>query len=294
MSTSASTTVTAPAVAPGGGSGAAPFAPLSLPTASAPTPYNLGGGGIGLATLPTLGDFSAPPAPGTPGSAPAVAPAGSTSGPIIDSEGKLMFGDRSATVEEINKFYGVDKTDNTLLQQTLALSHSLKTQGKMGYDVDPQQVKDYTEAALAVGEVETIGLDNKGRDIRNRKGEEEITSMQFDRWGKVGGMALALFDKVLQAAWMSHRAGIEDSMMTLAENKEDNRYNLQWELVQKQSELQNTAMKYDYQKTRIAASTEKYKAKLAADVKKAKIKQDSLKDLFFPRNSYSNGNFAYA
>ncbi len=123
---------------------------------------------------------------------------------------------------------------------------------------------------------------------------EKLTSMQFDRWGKVGGMALALFDKVLQAAWMSHRAGIEDSMMTLAENKETNRYNLQWELVQKQSELQNTAMKYDYQKARIEAGTEKYKAKLAADVKKSKIKQDSLKDLFFPRNSYPNGNFAYA
>jgi hypothetical protein len=123
--------------------------------------------------------------------------------------------------------------------------------------------------------------------------EWSITRDQIQLGMQAFGMGMALYDKILQNMYMNHRMDLENDMMDLAEDKEANRHELQMTLLEKESTLKDSAMKYDYKTAKLNAGTEKYKAKLAADVKKSKIKQDGIRDLFL-RNYYPYGRGYYA
>lgn len=120
--------------------------------------------------------------------------------------------------------------------------------------------------------------------------EWSVTKGKWEVGMQVSGMVAALVQKGFECAYMVHKIGLEDKLATLAETKEQNQHELQMTMVDKESSLKDSAMKYDYKKAKLEASTEKYKSKLAADVKRAQIKRNSVRDLFFPRNNYYYGS----
>ncbi len=227
----------------------------------------------------TLTGVAAPTATGTPSLTPA-------------EGGVLMAGDKPATFEQIKSYYGWNEGEPSTTK-AIKLGNILETAKANGLNIETGEVNAWLDTAGKIASVRTQDANATYAEKAAEQLDWSITRDKFQLGMQVAGMGLALYDKILQNLYQNHRIDMEERMMTLAETKETNKYDLQTTLMEKESTLKDSAMKYDYKTAKLNAGTEKYKAKLAANVKTAKIKQDSIRDLFF-RNQYPYGNNAYA
>jgi hypothetical protein len=137
---------------------------------------------------------------------------------------------------------------------------------------------------------EEIKNSQQNREIQ--KGQWELSKEQW-AWQQdkeVWQGVIASTNEAVKATVSIWGMILQGRMIDLAETKEGNMYMLQKELIAQKGAIEEKLASNDLKKTKIDANTRVALAKIGADVKKTRIKSDSMKDLFYgQRKSYFYG-----
>ena len=211
------------------------------------------------------------------------------------------FGIRLKTKDSTKTAYGILENENGSGDFTTYTFKSLSKadvaanimENNANWDDPAQRTKDY-QRLIDLGYKPKEAQDFMAREKKLEWMDEQLTSSKWARWGTAIKELAALGVQTVQSILAFKQMEIQGRLMTMREQGQTAAIAIQKEMITREDAYRLKVADIDLEKERLKSSTEVQKARIAADVKKSKIKSQSMESLFFQRRNYGYGSPQYA